>query len=72
LQQRSAIELVRGGRVGDVDNVDGEATWDAVVGQVGREAAGIGFGVGLAQSLLLLCEARGIDQRVGGYTKSPS
>jgi hypothetical protein len=72
LQQRSAVELVRGDRVRDVDDVDGEATRDTVVGQVGREVAGIGFGVGPAQSLLLLGEARGIDQRVGGYTKSPS
>src|SRR5829696_4652973 len=71
LQERRAVELVRGGRVGNVDDVDGEATRDAVVGQVGREVAGVGFGVGLAQPLLLPREAGGIDQWVGGYTMRP-
>jgi hypothetical protein len=72
LQEGRSIELVGGGRIGNVDDVDREATRDAVVRQMGREVAGIGFGVGPAQSLLLLGEARGIDQRVGGYTKCPS
>jgi hypothetical protein len=35
---------------------------------VGREVYGIGFGVGLAQALLFLCEAGGINHRVRGYT----
>jgi hypothetical protein len=41
--------------------MDREATRDPVVGQVGRKVAGVGFRVGLAQALLFLCEAGGID-----------
>jgi hypothetical protein len=48
LQQRGAVELARGGRVGNIDDVDGEAGQDAVVGQLRREIAGVGFGVGAA------------------------
>ena len=48
LQKRGPVELVRGGRVGNVDDVDSEASRDAVVGQVGREIPGVGFGVGQA------------------------
>jgi hypothetical protein len=48
LQQCGAVELVRGRRVGNVDDVDREASRDAVVRQVGREIPGVGFGVGQA------------------------
>ena len=61
LQKRGAVELARGRRAGNVDDLDGEASRDAVVGKVGREIAGIGVGVGLAWSLLLPCEAGGTD-----------
>jgi hypothetical protein len=48
LQKRGPVELVRGGRVGNVDDVDREASRDAVVGQLGREIPGVGVDVGLA------------------------
>jgi hypothetical protein len=48
LQKRGPVELVRGGRIGNVDDVDREATRYAVVRQVGREIPGVGVGVGRA------------------------
>jgi hypothetical protein len=45
LQEGRAIELVSGGRIGNVDDVDREAGGDAVVRQVGREISGVGVGV---------------------------
>jgi hypothetical protein len=46
LQKRCAIDLVRGGGVGNVDDVDREAARHAVLWQVGREIPGVGCGVG--------------------------
>ena len=65
MQQCRPVKLVRGRRVGDIDDVDGEARGHPVVRKVGGEVAGVCLGIGAGQALLFRGVASGIDQGMG-------
>jgi hypothetical protein len=71
LEEGGGVELVGGGLVRDVNDVDGEAAGDAVVGQMIGEVGGVGFGVGAAETVLLGDVAGGFGQGVWGVRNRP-
>src|SRR5262249_60724518 len=63
LQKGRAVELVRGGLVGHVHDVDREPAGETVVRQVRREVFGVRLGVGAPQAILLGRVAGGVGER---------